>query len=220
MCGACREGAKIVNANALRHARAEAPKIALFDLDGTLADFDGALRRDVAKCLPREWMPEALVYDGDPAWLENLKRLVRRQPGWWRDLQPFMRGWEILEEVRRIGFDVHVLTKGPASNAPAWGEKLEWCRKYLPDVPVTITFDKSGVYGRVLVDDYPPYVEAWLKNRPRGLAIMPAQPWNDEQFAERMRFMGRTCFRYDGTAGAAKTASHLLEDAFNRETSR
>jgi len=34
------------------------------------------------------------------------------------------------------------------------------------------------VYGRALVDDWPPYVEAWLEYRPRGLVIMPDRPWN------------------------------------------
>ena len=40
--------------------------------------------------------------------------------------------------------------------------------------------NKSLVYGKILVDDFPEYVEPWLKNRPRGLAIIPAHPWNKE----------------------------------------
>ena len=62
----------------------------------------------------------------------------------------------------------------------AWGEKLEWCRLHLPeDVQVTLTEDKGLVYGRVLVDDWPPYVLRWLEWRKRGLVIMPAREWNE-----------------------------------------
>jgi hypothetical protein len=34
------------------------------------------------------------------------------------------------------------------------------------------------VYGKALVDDYPPYVEKWLKYRPNGLVLMPAHDYN------------------------------------------
>ena len=39
--------------------------------------------------------------------------------------------------------------------------EAQWCQHHLPGVPVTITMDKGLVYGKVLVDDYPPYVERW-----------------------------------------------------------
>jgi len=45
-------------------------------------------------------------------------------------------------------------------------------------VQVTLTEDKGLVYGKVLVDDWPPYIERWLTWRPRGLVIMPARRWN------------------------------------------
>jgi len=44
---------------------------------------------------------------------------------------------------------------------------------------VTITMDKGLVYGRLLVDDYPDYVSAWLRWRKRAFVIMPAHPWNE-----------------------------------------
>ena len=56
---------------------------------------------------------------------------------------------------------------------------------------VTITRNKSLVYGRILVDDWPAFVGPWLANRPRGLAIIPAQPWNDHYWHPR-------AFRYTG----------------------
>lgn len=60
-------------------------------------------------------------------------------------------------------------------------EKVEWCHKNLPmekGISVSLVENKGLVYGRVLVDDYPPYVESWLKWRPRGLVIMPAHDHN------------------------------------------
>ena len=34
------------------------------------------------------------------------------------------------------------------------------------------------VYGKVLYDDYPDYIERWLKHRPRGLVVMPVNDHN------------------------------------------
>ena len=74
--------------------------------------------------------------------------------------------------------EIHVLTKGPKSSPNAFTEKVCWCKQHMPGVPVTLTENKGLVYGRVLVDDWPSYVEAWLKFRARGLVIMPDRPWN------------------------------------------
>ena len=73
-----------------------------------------------------------------------------------------------------------MLTKGPLSSPNAWSEKVEWCKEHLPDADVTISQNKALVYGRVLVDDYPPYFLPWLEHRPRGLVVCVAHPWNAE----------------------------------------
>jgi 5'-nucleotidase len=44
----------------------------------------------------------------------------------------------------------------------------------------------------VLVDDWPEYIHRWLTWRPRGLVIVPAQPWN-------VGFSHPKALRYDGT---------------------
>lgn len=160
--------------------------IALFDMDGTLFDFDGQLRSDLLRtAAPGE---EHLFHPGSQVSLWQLEKkypyvkarmdLIKSQPGWWRDLPRHEPGWEILGAAEEIGFEIHILTKGPSSKPHAWAEKLECVRKNLGFVQVHITEDKSVHYGRVLVDDYPPYVEAWLEHRPRGQVIMPAQQWN------------------------------------------
>jgi len=169
---------------------AKAGLVGLIDMDGTLCDYQGALARDLeALRAPNE--PPVADGDDTPAWLRARENVVRRQPGWWRNLSQLQLGFDVLAELRALSFEIHVLTKGPLSTPSAWTEKLEWCQQHLPGVPVTITMDKGLVYGKVLVDDYPPYVERWLTWRPRGLVVLPAQPWN-------AGFTHKNAIRYDG----------------------
>lgn len=166
--------------------------VALVDMDGTLCDYNGTMERALAELASPADPTRPPEEDHDePPWLRARISLVRRQPGWWRGLPRLERGFEILAELQALRFEVHILTKGPAGAPIAWTEKLEWCQEHVPGAPVTITMDKGLVYGKVLVDDYPPYIERWLEWRPRGRVIMPAQPWNRGYQRERV-------LRYDG----------------------
>lgn len=161
--------------------------IALFDLDGTLADFDGAMDRNMRKLatpaeiesgnyFPREQKDE-------PAYVTERRRLVKRQPGFWSGLEKLPNGFHFLDLAIRIGYSITILTKAPKTNFPAWSEKVEWCHRNLPmeaGISVSLVENKGLVYGRVLVDDYPPYIKSWLMWRPRGLVLMPDQPWNQD----------------------------------------
>lgn len=129
-----------------------------------------------------------------PHWRARMD-LVTRSPGWWRGLERLEGNFEIVEMMRELDFDLHVLTKGPWSKGRAWMEKVEWCRAHLPDAEVHITGSKTGkgmVYGKLLFDDYPPYVMSWLEWRPRGLVVLPAHPWNEG-------FTHPNAIRWDGT---------------------
>ncbi len=169
-------------------AHPDSEPIALIDMDGTLADYTGAMRRDLAPlCAPDE-LPvlEAaanlhLLEDRAPHW-EARMDLIKRQPGWWQTLPRLEQNFEVVGMMRELDFDLHVLTKGPWSKGRAWMEKVEWCQEHIGDAEVHITGAREGkgmVYGKVLFDDFPPYVESWLRWRPRGLAILPAHPWNE-----------------------------------------
>lgn len=161
-------------------------KIALFDLDGTMADYDAALRKHLEPLMsPDEEMPESF-HDDVPDHIKARINALRQVPGWWRSLQVIPDGKWLLIQARQVGFECHVLTKGPSSSDNAWTEKYQWCRANCPTALVTVTEDKSNIYGTLLVDDYPPYIEAWLEHRPRGLVIMPAQPWNQDFGHERV----------------------------------
>lgn len=166
--------------------------IALFDLDGTLANYDESMRY----WLWRIAGPNEQLFDHHdhnlPDWAFARVKMIRNQPGWWENLKPLEPGFELLRLAQRIGFQTSVLTKGPNSSPAAWTEKFRWCKQHLTeDVQVTITQDKSLTYGRVLVDDFPEYVIPWLNNHKRGLAIMPAFPMNAGAEHERL-------IRYDG----------------------
>lgn len=167
-------------------------QIALFDLDGTLADYDGQLLEDL-RSIASEYEPPPSLYSNIP-YLEARRHVITSQAGWFLKLRKFKLGWDVLEIAKEIGYSISVLTKGPSTKHIAWSEKVEWCNKHLADYieGVTIAHDKGLVYGAVLVDDWPDYVERWLKHRPRGLVIMPANDHNAD-------FKHPNAVRYDGS---------------------
>jgi 5'(3')-deoxyribonucleotidase len=178
----------------------EQDRVALIDLDGTVADYDTEMRNQMRSLQSPD---EPLYGDrystgSEPPHVEARRKMIQRQPGFWRNLKPLPLGFQVVEELRQLGFGLHVLTKGPQKNGPAWGEKLEWCCEHLPDATVTVTGQKSLVYGRVLFDDFPPYFLTWLKVRPRGLVICLAHPWNAD-FASGGSKAHPNIIRYDGT---------------------
>jgi len=157
----------------------ESEKIALVDLDGTLADFDKAMKDDMA-LLAAPGEENIDPWDRSKPWIKARKSLIMRQHGWWKTLDTLSLGFDVLNILIDLDFEVHVLTKGPSASSIAWGEKVEWCKQYLPpEVKITLTEDKGLVYGKVLVDDWPKYITRWLEWRPRGLVIMPAHKHNE-----------------------------------------
>jgi len=172
--------------------------IALVDMDGTVADFDGAMRRELA-LLRAPGEPEThdeTIYEDVPH-IKVRRRLIKGRPGFWRNLEPIQRGMDLVTALQWLGFGIHALTKGPRSTPVAWKEKVEWCVEHLPDAMITLTEDKSLVYGKVLADDWPAYYRPWLAHRPRGMVIVPRQPWNVEDLL-RPEDQDRI-IAYDGT---------------------
>ncbi|WP_394829149.1 5' nucleotidase, NT5C type [Pendulispora albinea] len=175
-------------------------QIALIDLDGTLADYDTALREKMQMLQAPEEPPYAprSMERVEPPHIEARRRLIQAQPGFWRSLRKLPLGFEVIEELKAATFRLYVLTKGPRANGAAWGEKLDWCLEHLPDAIVTVTQDKSLVYGKILFDDYPPYFMPWLKHRPRGLVVCLATSLNAE-YAKGGPKEHPNVFRYDGS---------------------
>lgn len=151
--------------------------IALIDMDGTLCDFDGSMTRDL-QVLKGPEEPDLLAEE-TYAHIKARKNIIKHQPDWWLNLALLRRGLRLYTILEQLGFKIVVLTRGPNNCPEAWTQKFKWCAKYVPRAKVTITNDdKARVDGLVLVDDWIPYVEPWAKAHPRGLVIMPDQPWN------------------------------------------
>lgn len=195
-------------------------RIAHFDMDGTLFDYDGAMRRDL-KALAAPEEADYIVLDNEVnlhaleqyPHMKTRMDMIKKVPGWWRNLQKHKPGWDVYEVTKRIGFCCKILTKGPWSKAHAWAEKHECINDHFGhDVEVTMVSgqeDKGNVYGRVLVEDYPPYILSWLQHRKRGLVILIDQPYNKG-------FEHENVVRYRGNNLDYVTT--VLQAAYDRES--
>lgn len=152
----------------------EPEKIALIDLDGTLVDYDLAMRTQLQLlAAPGEVLAEDIYEDkNNSEHIANRMSLIKRTPGFWRSLPRIDTGMLVYDLLGQLGYRRMILTKGPKRTTAAWTEKMDWCRQNVLDADVTITQDKGLVYGKVLFDDYPPYIARWLEWRPRGKVIM------------------------------------------------
>jgi 5'(3')-deoxyribonucleotidase len=171
-----------------------AEPIALFDLDGSLANFDASMQVKLAE-LRSPGEDPAVEDDEAISYVKARRQMIKRQPGFWRDLSTIPLGFQVLEEARVQRFWCQILSKSPRKIPSAAGEKIEWCVKHVPDLPIVLSEDKGLVYGKLLCDDWPEYIERWITWRPRGLVIAVAQRWNvgiDKRFPKNV-------VRYDGT---------------------
>ena len=168
--------------------------IALFDIDGTLCDYDRGLSRALEKLRsPGEPIFRPPIRDNVPPYIKARADLIRSNEEWWVKLPKFKLGWDVLEVAQSLDYRIMILTQGPRRNPASWSGKKRWIDKNLgPDVDMTITRDKGLVYGKVLVDDYPDYIKGWLKWRKHGLVIMPANESNRD-------FRHEQVIRYDGS---------------------
>jgi len=171
----------------------EIEPIALFDMDGTLCDYSkglfGALESLRSPSEPVYHLPLNDV----PDYINTRADLIRASSSWWENLERFQLGWDVLHIAKELDYRIMILTQGPRRNPESWAGKKRWIDKNLgEDTDITITRDKGIVYGKVLVDDFPKYLERWLNWRERGLVIMPSNELNKD-------YKHPQVIRYDGT---------------------
>lgn len=169
-------------------------KIGLLDMDGTLYDYVGQLRRDLVPLMsPGESVPDDLWDEGLP-WIKARMDMIKSLPGWWYKLPRLSLGWQVYDMAEGLEFEIHILTKGPATKSRAWAEKHRRIVKDFGDKAVTniVGGGKGSYYGTFLCDDYPPYLIDWLRHRPRGLGVMIAHDYNKD-------FTHPNVIRFDGT---------------------
>jgi phosphoglycolate phosphatase-like HAD superfamily hydrolase len=168
--------------------------VALFDLDGTLCDYDSAMVKSLNSIrAPSE--PELIrpPHDNLQPYMQARIDLICADELWWENLPKFELGFKVLAIAEFLKYRPMILTQGPKRNPYAWSGKKKWIDKYLGNtMDVTITRDKGLVYGKMLVDDFPRYIKRWLEWRKNGLVIMPANEGNKN-------FKHDQVIRFDGT---------------------
>ena len=169
-------------------------RVILFDMDGTLCDYENGLGLSMVHLQSPGEAPYAGVpRDDAPAYLKSRADIIRKDAEWWANLPQLKLGFDVWHVAKELDYRLMILTQGPKRNANAWAGKKQWIDKNLgQEIDITITRDKGLVYGKVLVDDWPEYIERWLEWRPRGLVIMPANNHNE-------KFIHPQVIRYDGS---------------------
>lgn len=202
---------------------AKEDNIMLFDLDGSLADYDKAMLGDLWSLMsPRdkqflddlEVTLEYAYHYMQLDWLKERSRFISRTTGWWENLEPIALGFEVLRLAFQIGFDIHILTQASVKKSNAWKEKINWCKKHIYiEHKITITQNKGIVYGKVLFDDWPNYIMNWLEWRPRGLVIMPIHPGPAQE-----RFAHPNVVKLDDTEDSLKKVEKAMTIAYERKS--
>src|SRR6056297_3590257 len=128
--------------------------IALFDMDGTLFDYEGSLKKEMEKLRSPEEKDFSLYDKSKPEYLKNRINLITSSESFWENIPKFKFGWDVLEIAKNLDYRIMILTQGPRKNPLAWSGKKKCIDKHFgEDFDITLTRDKGLVYGKVLVDD-------------------------------------------------------------------
>ena len=135
----------------------------LLDIDGVLADFEGAVRRTCAE------VGHDLAAVTAHNFTDNLPALIyahyvgaSTQFGWCSAIEPYVGAYAFVADLRTLG-DVVAVT-APLRHCPTWeSERRAWLLKHVGIRDVVSTRRKDLVWGDVLVEDNEDNLRAWWK---------------------------------------------------------
>lgn len=136
----------------------------LVDMDGVLADFEGAfldLWRAAHPEHPFVPLPERRSFYVEKEYPDHLLHLVREifcSANFFRDLPPIPGGLEAVREMERDGIEVFLCTSPLREYQHCVVEKFDWVVRHLGaewSQRLVLTKDKTIVAGDLLIDDRP-----------------------------------------------------------------
>jgi 5'-nucleotidase len=163
----------------------------LVDMDGVLADFEGAFLRDW-----RQQYPDKPFISLDQRrtfyLLEDYPRELRSEVhgvytalGFFRKLDPIPGAIEALHIMRALSHEVFICTSPLYDYENCVLEKFQWVEDHLGKAwtqRIVMSADKTVVYGDVLIDDKPLITGA---TQPQWEHIVYDQPYNRESESPR-----------------------------------
>ena len=136
----------------------------LVDMDGVLADFEGYLIQrweqlypDSYKIRPEERKHFYISRQLPKEWRPKLYQIMYARE-FFASLPPIPGGKEALNEMRALGWQVHICSSPLIENRTGASEKFAWVEEHLGRDWVgdlILTSDKTLVRGDVLIDDRP-----------------------------------------------------------------
>ena len=148
-----------------------------FDMDGVLADFGRGVRE----------LLHMKFYSQDEkrpnSYYDLLFKEIQEYKSFYQDLIPIPQGMDLFNFLyNKLGKDhVEILTAIPNPKRNilnAAQNKIDWCRKYLPDVVVNIALRKEKINfvkskSSILIDDYTKNIDSWNKMGGTGILFTP-----------------------------------------------
>lgn len=166
------------------------------DLDGVLVDFIGGCCRLFGKELQPyplgEWN---FFHTWGLSEAEFYGEIRRAGSQFWADLDWTLDGEAILHCVeqyaRQLGAEPVMFISSPTRAADSWAGKVDWVKRHIPGggSRLILTHAKASVSGpgKLLIDDKPSNVRAWVNRYPRHASgVLLPRPWNEfHPLAER-----------------------------------
>ena len=159
-------------------------RIILVDMDGPLADLEGAFLRIWQEQYPDEFFvpfEERRTFylnDDYPEHLKNKLPPILAADGFFAALEPVEAGIQALEEMQSLGHRIIVCTSDIFANKTGLSDKRKWIHRYLGlEIAKAMIFtrDKTLVHGDYLIDDKPSITGI---GTPNWIHVIYDQPFN------------------------------------------